>query len=140
MGLIVGSLGAAQARKPARTERVVRGEYIASLSTTGIGVTWQSPAGSVSEVPFTLEAGEKYVSVEIVDDSGHPTAGCIQFDTDGDGSSENIYEFCGATEKPVTVNAGEIEVRVATGVCGPDNQPVIATSGEVIATFSNRVP
>ena len=132
-------IGVAQAGKR-RVQRTASGEYVASTSTTGIGVTWESPAGNISMVPFPVKAGERFASFEILDDSGFPTGGIVTFDLDGDGEAEGeSVDFCAHSEQPIDIPRGTqiVHVRVGTGPCGSDNSLHVATSREVKATFSN---
>lgn len=149
-GLLAGALaGPADAGKkkkpvPVKVERVVEIEYEA----TGIGVA--TPVRTAGVCPFAdaaaqtcveaaLQAGEKYVKVEVKDATGQKQYGFIsQGDVDGDGISDGYGTFCGAHPEAVELASASAPVRVsfypgATADCAPS----IASTGTVVYTFSN---
>jgi hypothetical protein len=88
---------------------------------------------------FTAAKSERWVSVEVTDDSGTPTAFRVVQITEGDHHPTETASrpFCGSTGEPVKVTRGaEVAVRVyalGDAVC-PGS---LGTSGTVTAVFSN---
>ena len=138
LALVVTGLVPAQAAKK-KTTRVAEADYFATMCVETVPCAfWKgSPLGNFSAVEFPMGVGEKYVSIEVFDQTGQPVRGGIN--VDGDGSPEtqetSLGTFCGKTEKPIKVVRGPITVFVGSGTC--DGQPAVATYGTVKATFSN---
>ena len=130
--LLVGSLpalGAGGARSQTETYD----------SPMGFGVTDAAQAHILAEqtayVSFTAARRERSVTLTITDASGQTARGHIHVDADGDGELDPIEDFCGTSPKLRVKPGTTIEVGVIGGTC-PDGTPAVATSGEVVATFT----
>ena len=152
IGLIAGAMAAPATAKKKKKKKPVKIERVVDIAYSAPGAGVSGPAGTASggicpladpttqqciEVP--LEAGDKYIKVEITDASGQNVAGYIsQGDTDGDGISDLYGEFCGAHPEPIALTSSAAPVRISfyNGVCA-DNSPAIATTGTIKVTFSN---
>lgn len=150
LGLLAGAMIAPadaakkKKKKPVKTERVVEVTY----QGAGIGIATPGPSGGICPfsdyenqecIEIPLELGEKYIKVELKDAAGQKVAGFIsQGDIDGDGIGDLYGEYCGAHEEPVEMLSESAPVRVSfyNGTC-KDGTPSIATTGTIIATFSN---
>ena len=147
LGLLAGAMIAPadaakkKKKKPAKVERVVEVAY----DKPGIGVAIGGDNGgyglafpSAAAVPAMPE--EKYVSVEITDQSGQKVALSLSAgDIDGDGFADTFASFCGATEEPIELpepGMAIADMYAHNGTC-EDNSPSIMTSGVVKLTFSN---
>ena len=123
-----GSLAGA---KP-RTTRTVTGTY----SQAGVHVVspWAQPIDATVELPG---GPERFVTVEVEDDSGEDTYAQISQDLDADGLYDLIVPICSSTALPVLV-APEIPVKVIVyqGPCY-DGMPARASAGTVTATFTS---
>ncbi|MDQ3957140.1 MAG: hypothetical protein M3273_02340 [Actinomycetota bacterium] len=130
---------ASAGKRPKRTTRTAEDVYVVSLGTEpGPSPFWiGSPVGNITAVEFPLGAGERYVSVELADDSGLPVVGTIGADLDGTPQTlETVATFCSATPEPVELPpVAAIRVVAKSGMC--DGEPGVATSGTITATFSN---
>lgn len=134
-GLVAPSAMAAK-KKP--KPRVFEGSY---MCPCGVQVAGRGPAFRLGtgeggfEVP--LLAKEKFMALEMTDESGLPVFFQITQDVDGDGT---LYEHvagtgCGTTKEPAPLEPGaSIVVFVQSGTC--DNGPGLATGGTFKATLS----
>jgi hypothetical protein len=133
--LLVAAFALPQAEAKKKKVRKVSGAYSApSIGAGGLGVC--SP-GTIGCIPFALAAGEKFVSINIVDQSGQAVFASITQDLNGDNQSDTSTDICGATEEPVAIEPGyEVTVFIWEG---PGPAPLcagVATSGEIQAEFS----
>src|SRR5687768_8328833 len=145
LGLLAGAMIAPadaakkKKKKPVKIERVVEVAYdkpgigvAIGGDNGGYGLAFPTPAA----VPATPE--EKYVSVEITDQSGQKVALSLSGgDTDGDGFADTFASLCGATEEPIELpEPGMVieDMYAHNGTCA-DNSPSIMTSGVVKLTF-----
>lgn len=154
LGLVFGSALSATAgkkdkkkKKNKRVEKVVKAEYQGG----GLGVTSPAATGGFCLVDQSLpfhcidiaNPGRKFkfVKVEVKDATGVTTGGFVsQGDTDGDGISDGYGEFCGSHPKPIKLAArgAPLGVSIYNGVCSDASGPSVATTGTIIATFSNK--
>lgn len=128
-------------KKPVKVERVVELAYQCPCgpSTPVASQGFWLAGGTFGGGPVATGAEEKYVNVEVTDQTGQTVFVALGQDTDGDGLSEtDIGDVCGATEEPLEVAApgNELSAFVHVGTC-PDGTPSIATGGTVKLTFSN---
>lgn len=149
LGLLAGAMVAPadaakkkkKRKKPVKVERVVEVAY----DKPGIGVALAGDNGgyglsfpSAAAVPAMPT--EKYVSVEITDESGQNVAISLSAgDIDGDGFADTFASFCGATEEPIELpepGMAIADMYAHNGTCA-DNSPSIMTAGVVKLTFSN---
>jgi hypothetical protein len=149
-GLLAGAVTAAPAeakkkKKEVRTERVVEIPYTlgnlgaATPAYTG-GVCFVDPTmpASCKEVP--LQAGDKYIKVEVADASGTTVPGFIsQGDIDGDTISDGYGQFCGAHAEavPLADAAAPVGISMYPGVCADASGGGIPTQGTITVTFTN---
>ena len=148
LGLLVGALVApAEAgkkkkkKKPKRVERVFELPYQCPCgpSTPVASQGFWLAGGTFGGGPVATGDTDKFLSVEVADQSGQPVYVQFAQDADGDSLSEtDVGEVCGKTEEPMEVPEPGLEVSafVHVGTC-PDGTPSIATSGTVKLTFSN---
>jgi hypothetical protein len=138
---LVGTLPTAAAgkkKKAKRVERVEERTYVGAIGPRGAAdVPCQSEP--ISCVKFPVEAGEKFVSIEVVDMSGQPVWASIYIYgyTDGSDTHEHV---CGASDGPIALGAGLEElVVVVTQTTGGATSPCTgaATTGTIVGTFSN---
>lgn len=154
LGLIAGGLLAAPAqakkrkRPPAPVVRTFELPYQCPC-----GPSWGRQAGPAGTgVGFWLLGGtfgggtaatgsqDKFVKVEVVDQSGQAVLVSLGQDADGDSLSElDAGSACGTSEEPIAIPApgSELSVFVYDGFCNDGTTPSIATSGVVKLTFSN---
>lgn len=123
---------AADAKAPPATRTEV-GYY----SDAGVHVVaqWARPTAATVELPG---GPERFVSVEIADDSSPDAYAQISQDVDGDGVDDLFVPICSRSVLPVLV-VPHVPVKVIAyqGPCF-DGMPARATSGTVTATFSSR--
>ena len=136
---LVGSLpDAAAGKKKKRVERTEEADYVGAIGPRGAAdVPCQSEP--LSCVKLSVEPGEKFVAVEVVDASGQPVwASVYNYGyTDGTDAHEHV---CGASEGPIALGAGVTELTVViTQTTGGATSPCAgaATTGTVVGTFSN---
>ena len=132
LSLVVISL-AGSAVGSQRAERVERIDYIAG----GVyGVVGVSGAGTHYIGAARFPGGdEKFLSVEIVDESGRPILAEVTQDLQGNIQPEVVHEICGGTTAPVPIEPRtEVIVYLYNGQCGQSAS--VPTSGTVTGTFS----
>ena len=142
VGLVAGSLtapAAAAKKKKAPKPRE------ASVAYTSPSVGSADVTGTCTDscVTFGVGSKERYLTLEIADDSGTAPAATIGQDTDPSNATvERVGEICGATEEPILITPGaQINVWVWAAprfVQGGGPCLGIGTSGEVTATFSAK--
>ena len=139
IGLIAGSMAAPatakkkKKKKPVRIERTVEVPY---AFPSAIGVA--GAGGCLGCPTVTTGPGEKYATIEIVDDALPTGAIDFSWDTDGDGVTDTGFTVCGSTDE------GPIEVPESTEIVAfpfPVNLPECpgggATNGTIKITYSN---
>ena len=136
---LVGQLPAASAGK--KKKKVERTETRTYVGATGVRGASDSPCAGepVGCVIFPIEKGERFVSLEIVDQAGQPVWASVYIYGYSDGTDTHEH-ICGASENPLQLMGGLEELVVITtqttgGATNPCAGP--ATVGEVVATFSN---
>ena len=143
--LVLGAFAApmADAKKKKKPKpRVVTDTYdapaigIASPVVSGGGSTC-SGGNNIGCVEFPTTAKDKYIKIEVTDQSGQKAGGYIsQGDTDGDGVGNLFGEFCGAHTAPVAITPGvPVKVSLYNGTCSDGSQSTV-TTGTVKATFT----
>ncbi len=140
IGLIAGALVApnAMAAKKKPKQRVLEGTY---MCPCGAQVAGRGPAFRLSTGEGGFEIGvlpkEKYISLEVTDDSGTPVFFQVAQDVDGDGTlyEHAVVSACGANEEPAPLEKNApILVFVQSGQC--DTGAGLATGGAFKATLS----
>jgi hypothetical protein len=135
-----GGGGGGNPPPPGKTERKAEGTYASPV----VGIAGIGYACGMGCVEFPTTPEEAYVSVEIVDDSGQPAGAALAQDVDGDGVGDIFATVCGKTDAPIAITPGlPLTVAVGAGVVvdvavPPGACPSVATSGKVLATFSNQ--
>ena len=146
VGIVIGLLGAmlvapeagAAKKKKAPKPRVYEGVYTCpcGVQAGGVGPAFRLGSGE-GGFQVSVAQGEKFISLELTDDSGLPVFFSINQDLDGDGT---LYEHengtaCGATEEPVALEPNaSITVFIQSGTCGTG--PGLATGGSFKAILS----
>lgn len=147
VALVIGLLAAmlvapmeagAAKKKKAPKPRVYETTYTCpcGVQANGQGPAWRLGTGE-GGVQIAVASNEKYLSLELTDDSGLPVFFSINQDVDGDGT---LYEYengqaCGKTAEPVELQPGAaITVFIQSGTC--DGGPGLATGGTLKATLS----
>lgn len=125
LALVLVALAVAPAAG-ARSERREMVPYDKGSGVHLMDVVWIEVSGQPDSRPL---AGEKAVSIEIVDDSGRPVAGVVH-----QGGAE-LGEICGQTEAPLRlVSRKSVHVHVYAGPgCDGVSAP---TTGTVTFTFT----
>ena len=134
-----GSLFAAsaQAGKTSKGKQVQTAEYTGAGGAAGESGTFYGQNTMVGGASFMPRAGQRRVSISIVDKSGLPVAARLTQDGP-DGFPQTSAEICGTTSDPVKIVP---DVAVVIGLMeGPceDGTPAAATQGTVRATFTRR--
>ena len=146
IALVAGAFAAAPAeakkkKAPKRVTRVAEATYSAPAFGTASSPAVCSPAlGSCGE--FAVGTADKYMKVEILDQTGTPTAFSVAQDTEP-GDPANNYEtshgtFCGTTgDTPIKLVPGAA-ITVFISAWGDAVCPTgVGTTGTVKAEFSN---
>jgi hypothetical protein len=145
IALVAGAFAAAPAeakkKAPKRVVRVAEATYAAPAFGTASSPAFCSPAlGSCGE--FAVGMADKYMKVEIIDQTGTPTAFSVAQDTEP-GDATNTYEtnlgtFCGTTgDTPLKLVPGA-PITVFISAWGDAVCPTgVGTTGTVKAEFSN---
>ena len=143
--LVLGAFAApmADAKKKKKAKpRVVTDTYDAPAIGVGTpvytgGASGCSGGNNIGCVEFPTTAKDKFVKIEVTDQSGQKAGGFIsQGDTDGDGIGDGFGEFCGAHAGPVAITPGvPVKVSLYNGSCADGSQSTV-TTGTVKATFT----
>ena len=138
VGLLAGALSVESSAKkkkkkkakPVKVTRTETAEYSApGYLTVGTVTGNVCSEGTTACMVFPAQKGEKYVSVEVIDDSGTPSPVSVSL-----GESSTVY--CGKMTAPVLFT-GFTEVGVNVGIEAPPTCQGVATAGQVKVTFSN---
>ena len=131
-GTILPAVGAPSVRT---AELPYRGPSEIEVGTAAVhlGAITLTDEQLVGPAIFETYAGERFVSLEIVDDSGNPIQGHV--DQRFKGGDELLGHFCGSTERPFRI-VPRRPVRVYPGSKACDGGVVGATQGTVVARFS----
>jgi hypothetical protein len=122
-----------------RAEAAYALPYLISPSISGGGCFTVGVAGNECPV-FTISKTEEWVTMEVHDESGTPSAFSIWQKGESDGMSFTVMggPFCGSSGKDAVRIAPGVDVGVAVYAFGDVVCPgAIATSGTVTAVFSN---
>ncbi|HYI45495.1 MAG TPA: hypothetical protein VE174_08590 [Actinomycetota bacterium] len=135
---VIGHVPNAAAGKKKRVERTEEASYIGSSGFRGT-VEGTCDAPPIACVRLPIEAGDKFVSVEVVDSAGQPVWASVYIHGYSDG--HDVHEHvCGASDKPFKLSPGLTDLVVTmTQTTGGATSPCVgpATAGTVTATFSN---
>lgn len=142
MAVLTGLVGqlpdaAAGKKKKKRVERTAEAQYVGSSGFRG-AVEGACDADPVGCVIMPVEAGERFVSLDITDAAGQPVWASVY--VYGYGSGATHEHVCGASEDSLAMSPGLEElVVVLTQTTGGATSPCVgpATAGTVTATFSN---
>lgn len=136
---VVGALPDAGAgKKKKRVERTAEEQYVGFSGFRGAaeGACDAEPVGCVI---LPIEAGEKFVSVEVADTAGQPVWASVYIY--GYSAPADTHEHvCGASDGPLALGPGVTElVVILTQTTGGATSPCTgpSTTGTVTATFSN---
>lgn len=139
--LLVVSVHAAPAEAGKKKKKVERVEERMYVGATGVRGASDSPCAGepVGCVVFPVEAGERFVSIDVADASGDDVWASVYIYGYSDGS--DVHEHvCGRSDGPLALTPGLEELVVITtqttgGATNPCAGP--ATQGTITATFSN---
>lgn len=148
LGLLVGAtMGVAEAKKKKKVKRVERTAELTYQCPCGPSTpagsqgVWAGPDGSrLGGGPVPSGVDDKFVKVEVADQSGGDVYVELAQDTDGDLQSETeIGSVCSSTDEALAVPSPgtDVTIYVYEGTCGTDGGPAVATTGTVTLTFSN---
>jgi hypothetical protein len=137
------AVGPTHAAEPREAEIDYKAEDVnhhVAVPGTGAGV-WDTEYA----YEFTLRRGERFVSVEVFDESEGPVAGAVvQWVTDYEsngasiGHAETFEQFCGKTKDPVRViQKLPVEILLQKGTC-QDGTPSVPTNGEIHMEFLRK--
>jgi hypothetical protein len=134
---------AADAKKKKKAKpRVVTDTYDAPAIGAATPVVSGGASGctggnNIGCVEFATSSKDKYVKIEVTDQSGQKAGGYLsQGDTDGDGVGNLFGDFCGAHLAPVPITPGvPLKVSLYNGTCA-DGSPSTVTTGTVKGTFT----
>ena len=136
VALVAPDAGAAKKKKP--KPRVFEGTYSCPC---GVQVNGLGPAFRLGSGEGGFEIGvlpnEKFISLELTDDSGTPVYFQVTQDVDGDGTlyEHDVVSACGATKEPAPLEKNAaIVVFIQSGQC--DTGAGLATAGSFKATLS----
>lgn len=134
--LLVSAVAPAGAEPSGRTvEASYRGpsEIEAGSAVVQIGAVTVYNDQVVGPVRFEPRPGERFVHLEIVDESGNLVKGHVEQRFKG--GDRLLGHFCGATKRPLRIQpGGTVRVYPGSDPCGGDG--LGATQGTVIATFT----
>ena len=135
-GLIVAPAGEAGTK---RYKRTATDTYIApSLGSQATGyITCSEGLNWGCAAVEAYPRRDRYVSIDIVDESGLPVAALL-FQYVGDEYARGHIPICGGTDEPVKLEKGVdwVGVDLFEGPCGTDLSPAAATTGVVDFTFT----
>lgn len=86
---------------------------------------------------WTVEPTERFLSIEINDESGELVYALVGFDTDGDRRTDEFHPVCGRSDHPIRITGRLLVVEIHGGPClFPRLRPAQATWGSFQLTFS----
>lgn len=139
--LLIVAMGAspAGAGKGKKKERTAEATYVGA---TGVRGVQDSPCAGepLGCVRFPIEAGERFVKLEVADASGEDVWASVYIYGYSDGTDTHEH-VCGKSDSPFAIGPGVEElVVVITQTTGGATNPCagVATQGTVTAVFSNR--
>jgi hypothetical protein len=132
LGLLVVSLGTAEAAKPTRTERTVQGSYGPyPAPVTGCN----SPLGPFACLIVHTRPTERFFTAEVTDTHGQP----VYVEVSHTGRAP--VSFCGKTTRPIEIEPGsslEFDIGLNRWGITPDCPAHrIKTTGTIRVTLSN---
>ncbi len=132
----------AEAGKPKKKKKVERTVEAAYVGATGVRGVQDSPCAGdrVGCVRIPIEAGERYVSLEVTDASGDDVWASVYVYGYSDGTDTHEH-VCGKSDAPLAIASGveELVVVITQTTGGATNSCAgAATQGTVTAVFSNR--
>ena len=94
---------------------------------------------------FKLRKGERYISIDVQDDTERNVSGrIVQYDWDFEGGggsaghAETMVHFCGETKRPVKVRPNiQVEIFLDKGTC-QDGTPSLPERGWIYAEISRK--
>ncbi|MGH2697880.1 MAG: hypothetical protein ACRDJL_01600 [Actinomycetota bacterium] len=105
------------------------GFYASACTAGGIQDPWER-----SCLQFDLKPKDRYISLEIEDESGQRIYGVVWDDSD-----ESLRSFCGKTKRPIPNPGGDsIYVEVVAANTSEGCYPSTVTEGTVTATFTRE--
>lgn len=139
--LLAVSVQAAPAEAGKKKKKVERVEEKTYVGATGVRGAQDSPCAGepVGCAVFTVEPGERYVSIDVADATGDDVWASVYVYGYSDGT--DVHEHvCGRSDAPFALTPGLEELVVITtqttaGATNPCPGP--ATQGTITATFSN---
>jgi hypothetical protein len=136
LGLIAGALTTAEAakkKKPKKKTRTAESTYEAPAIGSGGGVCLgaTNSCGNIATGP-----DERFVMIEIVDQSGLDVYATVGQDLDGDTFTDSSTEVCGKSEEPIPIEPG-VALTIFPWAVGNPSCPGAATTGRVTAKLSN---
>ena len=135
LGLLFGTVATAEAgkkKKPTKKTREVTASYAAP------GAFYLSSNGeNIGGVELATGSEDLFMTLDIQDATGLPVSAGWGQDDNGDGQVEITF-ICGGIEEPVSILPGiSVTVFILPGPCLQPAGPGFATTGDVVATFSN---
>ena len=135
LGLIFGSVATAEAgkkKKPTKKTREVTATYAAP------GAFYLNSNGqNIGGVEIATGAEDLFMTIDIQDVTGLPVSAGWGQDDNGDGQVEITF-ICDGIEEPISILPGvSVTVFILPGPCVEPPGPGFATTGDVVATFSN---
>lgn len=136
-GTVVPHVEAAEARRAQVRYEMTDENHHVGVPGAGAGV-WNTE----DAYAFRLKKGEKFVSVDVVDDTEEPVAGVVvqivwDYENGGAkvGHAETYEHFCGETERLVRVIPKvQVEIFLKKGTC-QDGTPSLPTNGDIVVDF-----
>lgn len=120
--------------------RVVEAPYRTPALGVAVGTTtvayYYDCINQIGCAIVPLERGDRFVRIEVEDAAGTPVHASLYSMPGG----FHYGNFCGSTEKPISVAGKDLLVHVVSGVCPDGSTASVATTGIVKATLSRRNP
>lgn len=135
LGLAFGAMATAEAgkkKKPKRIERTETAHYAAPAA-----FYLNANGENIGGVEIPTGPDDLFMTLELQDATGLPASAGWGQDDNGDGQVEVTF-ICGGIEEPVSILPGvPVTVFIFPGPCLEPMGPGFATTGDVVATFSN---
>jgi len=134
LGLLVASLGTAEAGKSRRVERTVQGSYGAyPTPVTGCN----SALGSWACLIVKTRPTEAFLTAEVADTHGQPVLVNVY------SQGGHLASFCGKTSRPIAITPGStLEFDIGQGRAPftplPCPERIIKTTGTITVTLANQ--
>jgi hypothetical protein len=142
LGLAFGSIAVAEAKKKKkvkRVERVVEVTYDAPAIGIGAASTGACLAATNSCGLVAIGPDDKFMKVEITDQSGTTTQVSLGQDTDEatPGTEVDLGTICGASTDPIAIEAAGVPITTFPWAIGGPDCAAVGTTGTIKFTFSN---